>query len=141
MKSLKEQILGKCRHFNGLMNDECKVGIKYETVKAPLPEGTGRSFALPCLLEPGGHCDKCEPYTEAEADAQIEDHKKRMENIMLARAAIVTAIGKPWKKGEPGSSGTVECPVCKGKLSYSRAGYNGHIHARCETKDCVSWME
>ena len=38
--------------------------------------------------------------------------------------------------------GEITCPVCKtGKLRYSRFGYNGHVHARCSTKDCVAWME
>jgi hypothetical protein len=38
--------------------------------------------------------------------------------------------------------GVMDCPVCgTGKLHYSRAGYNGHVHARCETDGCVSWME
>ena len=39
-------------------------------------------------------------------------------------------------------AGEMDCPVCKtGKLRYSRASYNGHVHAGCTTKGCVSWME
>lgn len=39
-------------------------------------------------------------------------------------------------------AGTMPCPVCKtGTLRYSRAALNGHIHAACTTKTCVSWME
>ena len=39
-------------------------------------------------------------------------------------------------------AGEMDCPVCKaGRLRYSRAGYNGHIHARCSTPSCVAWME
>lgn len=39
-------------------------------------------------------------------------------------------------------AGEMECPVCKtGKLRYSRAAYNGHVHARCSTDGCVAWME
>ena len=39
-------------------------------------------------------------------------------------------------------SGTIDCPVCKlGKLKYSRAAYNGHVHGRCSHNNCVSWME
>ena len=39
-------------------------------------------------------------------------------------------------------AGEMKCPVCKeGTLRYSRAAYNGHVHARCSTADCVAWME
>lgn len=39
-------------------------------------------------------------------------------------------------------AGEMECPVCKtGKLRYSRAAYNGHVHARCSTDGCVALME
>lgn len=39
-------------------------------------------------------------------------------------------------------SGKMLCPICnKGELYYSRASYNGHVHARCSTENCVSWME
>ena len=39
-------------------------------------------------------------------------------------------------------AGWMPCPVCKiGKLSYSRASYNLHVHASCSTDTCVRWME
>lgn len=39
-------------------------------------------------------------------------------------------------------AGAITCPVCgKGSLRYSRAEYNGHIHAACTTDGCVGWME
>jgi hypothetical protein len=38
--------------------------------------------------------------------------------------------------------GSMSCPVCKtGTLRYSRAAYNGHVHAGCSTEGCVRWME
>jgi len=37
---------------------------------------------------------------------------------------------------------TIECPICKeGTIHYSIASVNGHIHAKCTTGDCISWME
>ena len=39
-------------------------------------------------------------------------------------------------------AGQMDCPVCiLGKLRYSRAADNGHVHAECNTKGCVSWLE
>lgn len=67
--------------------------------------------------------------------------EEQFAQLATARAAIVKHAG-PYKKGV-GKAGKTDCPICKGKetLQYSRAGYNGHIHAHCSTKDCVSWME
>lgn len=66
-KTLKEQIMGKCRHFNGTMNAKCEVGIAYETVKTL--RGPGKGMSLPCLLHADAKpCDQCSPKTETEAD-------------------------------------------------------------------------
>ncbi len=76
----------------------------------------------------------------AERNAEIE---RLFDRTRIAREAIIAACGGKWKKGTPGTSGKIDCPVCKqpGTLTYSRSGYNGHIHARCKTEGCVSWME
>ncbi len=38
--------------------------------------------------------------------------------------------------------GSIDCPVCHtGKLQYSVASVNGHIHGRCTTDKCVRFME
>ena len=68
---------------------------------------------------------------------------KRLEDIGKARDAIVAHCGGPWKRGTPSTSGRIDCPACgaKDSLSFSRAAYNGHIHARCATEKCVLWME
>lgn len=72
-----------------------------------------------------------------------EEHEKAFQKLMTARAAIVEHLGGRWKPGTPGASGVIDCPVCNGQqtLRFSRAGVNGHIHARCTTGNCVSWME
>lgn len=51
----------------------------------------------------------------------------------------------PWnkKKYRVGGAGRIDCPACGGHetLGFTRAAYNGHIHAACKTDGCVSWME
>ena len=42
---------------------------------------------------------------------------------------------------ESGDSGTIECPVCKGRLTWARDRYNGHLHGQCETDGCLRWMQ
>lgn len=56
---------------------------------------------------------------------------------MTARKAITDKEGNT-----RGIVGEIDCPVCKkGKLRYSIARYNGHIHAACTNQECVRWME
>lgn len=62
------------------------------------------------------------------------------ENIAIAIKAIKEKHGFT-KKPEKGIVGEIDCPVCKtGKLHYSVAAYNGHIHAKCTTKSCIGFM-
>ncbi|MCJ2136649.1 hypothetical protein MKK69_21805 [Methylobacterium sp. J-026] len=42
---------------------------------------------------------------------------------------------------DPADSGTVECPTCKGQLSWRRDSHNGHLHGQCETTGCLRWMQ
>lgn len=61
----------------------------------------------------------------------------RILNFAISRKAITDHTG-----GKRGVAGRVPCPVCKtGELRFSVAECNGHIHARCTTKDCMAWME
>lgn len=42
---------------------------------------------------------------------------------------------------DPGNSGTVECPTCKGRLVWARDRHNGHLHGQCETDGCLRFMQ
>ncbi len=65
--------------------------------------------------------------------ATIDDD---IANIFKVRNSIVENI-----KATGNIVGAVDCPLCEGKVSYSQATSNGHIHAQCSTKDCVNWVE
>lgn len=65
------------------------------------------------------------------------DFAASFKKVMDARKAITDKEGN-----KRGVVGEIDCPVCKnGKLRYSIAGVNGHIHANCTTAECVRWME
>ena len=141
--TLAEQIAGRCKHFTGMMNKTCAAGVLYDDVK----EVPGVN--IPCLLRHGGDaidCAKREFPTPTEVAEEVEQEVEQIEkvfrDIQAAREAIVEKIG-PYKCGVThGVSGKIPCPVCgTGTLNYSRAGMNGHIHARCSTDGCVMWME
>ena len=88
------------------------------------------------ILKQKATCASYEEPTEEEIRDQENDFATAFLNINKARKAIVKHIE------ESGiNSGSIPCPICsKGQLRYSRA-YNGHIHGRCTTPDCVNWME
>lgn len=131
-----------CKHYRGMQHDTCRADVVYETVKLKHDKGV----SLPCWGEDanpfGVKCDKCEYPTPEEVDAMRVKTEKRFEALGKCREAIVMHLGGPWKRGTPGAAGKIICPVCEKleALSFTRSGYNGHIHARC-ANGCASWME
>lgn len=64
----------------------------------------------------------------------------RRQEVIKARQAITdihgTAVPKESIQGE------IRCPVCsQGQLIYRISSHNGHIHAQCDSGNCVYWME
>lgn len=76
------------------------------------------------------------PITPEERAKLRAELPKRIEMIGKAREAIVEHV-----KRSGHLSGLICCPNCFGSLQYSQARSNGHIHAHCQTRLCVSWME
>lgn len=142
---------GLCRHYNGSFHNEtCEAGVRYKDV-TPRPDEPGSKFREPCNRQPSEHglrvlqnngpqgvCDKYEPLTEAE----LREEALLIE-AMQRRMALLTELIARVKREHKGEDwrGVTECPVCQGGLHVSHAAYNGHVHGRCETAGCVSWME
>lgn len=133
-----------CNHYLApAEHTTCKAGIEYEKFK----QAGGRPFEnWPCFMRdgkpPSCACEHARFPTAEELAAEDKEIEERCANMGKARKAIVDHLGGPWKKGTAGASGNIPCPVCEGgTLHFSRAGYNGHIHARCSTKGCMNWME
>jgi hypothetical protein len=130
-----------CNHYRGMHEKQaCEAGVRFDS----LPHYGTEAFmgACPCF-GPCGGCDKAEYPTLEQLEENRKALNKRLEGIGKARSAIVESLGGPWKRGMPGASGAIDCPVCSGQksLRFSRSGYNGHIHAACTTEDCIRWME
>jgi hypothetical protein len=133
-----------CNHYRAMSEHKtCEAGVDYDTMK-------GQKFEdRPCFWRRrSGAAKPCScPHatypTDAEIAADEAESRKHMEKIGKARTAIVAHLGGPWKKGMAGATGQIDCPACGNTktLLFSRAGYNGHIHAKCGTPDCVAWME
>jgi hypothetical protein len=104
----------------------------------------GEPSTSPCL---GGHkasdptalCPKWERRSLEHAEKRADDIQE-----MLDRMAVVMPVVSAWRvKPKPKSDRreVIECPKCQGRLHLSQSSYNGHVHGRCETEGCVSWME
>lgn len=137
----KENQMAKCwcKHYRGMSEKTaCEAGVEFSSIQRV------KFSDMPCFgPQNSSLCDKSEYPTAEEMKEREAKLRKRFEGIAKARQAIVEACGGPWKKGDPGQGGAIDCPVCDqaGALSFSRSGYNGHIHACCKTETCVRWME
>lgn len=121
--------VGKCVHFTGIQNATCKAGIAYETLPKPVC----------CIF--GDDKSACASYRDPTPEEVAADEAE-IEAVMAKFRVVMTGIA-PWRKANKGRSHAevVECPACKGRLHLSISSYNGHVHGKCETAGCVSWME
>jgi len=132
----------QCRHYLGY-HEGCAKGVDIDAISAPLD---GMAYRQPCRYMSSSStdtwtpvpCEQKELYSIEELKQDDAEMDIRMANTIktLAVAAEVKLehAGKDWQGVKP-------CPVCDGKLHLSHSSYNGHVHGRCETEGCVSWME
>jgi hypothetical protein len=131
-----------CNHYRAMHgNTTCKVGVAFDDFKG------GAFDQRPCFCNPGATpnpgCSLQEMPTPEQLAAEEAEMNARFEKIGKARKAIVENLGGPWKRGKPSVAGVIDCPACgkEQSLQFSCSGYNGHVHAKCKTEGCVSWME
>lgn len=141
----KDPILRKmniCAHFTGVQHEVCRAGVRYDTAREPKTETTPYRFACFQDEAQGLVCEKARFPTRAEAEAEkLADDAVFARVSKAHRAAHDDAKAKRFGKGRGGAD-SLPCPVCEtGRLYYRVASYNGHMHAKCETDGCVSWME
>lgn len=129
------------------MPASCEAGVEYAKFRR---ENFNSTFAQqPCFLTDKGEskpdalpCEHLRRPTPEEIEAHEGWLKERWSKMVVVMEAI-----NPWrqehKKAYKGGAQTIDCPVCGGAktLSMTIAAVNGHVHARCATEGCVSWME
>lgn len=145
--TFREQLIKRnmtdCRHFTGIQHDCCEAGVNYDELRGP------EELVLPCkkvfvnvTYKDPAKCDKFQTMTQEEAELDADESLAAQEKTMLCmRAAHDDAKRKGFGKGKGGHD-SFPCPTgCGGHLYYRVASINGHMHAKCETPNCVSWME
>ncbi len=121
-----------CKHYHSMMKP-CSAGVEYKSVRLDRP---GEPTTYPCWDSAVKTCLHALYPTAEEIAAEEKAANEHFENIMKARKLILDDAKGKWS----GYGRSVECPVCGKRLSYSIAS-NGHVHARCETEHCLTWME
>lgn len=74
-ESHAEQIGNWCRHYNGLFNDTCKAGVRYDDVKDKRDIAHARGLArFPCFKDSkcAEHCVSASFLSEEEIAAEVE---------------------------------------------------------------------
>jgi hypothetical protein len=147
---------GSCIHFNGALNELCKRGVRYEQFRPGLPciQFIHKSARGGTYLKAGEAPTETKPFPGAQpkercpfyAEPTTEQVQADREELdaSLAKTVAGIKVASAWRvKPKPAQDRreVVECPVCKGRLHLSQSAYNGHVHGKCETERCVSWME
>lgn len=125
---------GACKHFNGIQNDECAAGIRLDSI----PRIRTGGVSLPCLRADGKTaCSKWEEPGDGELLAAEEDLKRLLLRLEQALPWI-NAMKAKFPNGTHREIDT--CPVC-GKTIAFRIASNHHMAARCETENCITFIE
>ena len=67
--------------------------------------------------------------------SEEEQKTERVDAIIKVVSEIKQRYeGKDWH-------GQVLCPICQGRLTVMHSGINDKTHGRCETDECLRWME
>ncbi len=146
---------GTCKHFNGIQNKMCRRGVSYQVnfPKQPIPcirllhkSARGGTYLRPGELPaetiemPSAKpCSFYEDPTSEEVQSDRENMERHLRNTDLALVFASAWRVKP--KPITDRHEVVDCPVCNGRLHLFQSSYNGHVHGKCETEACVSWME
>lgn len=140
------------RMFGSAFRKPCIQWDKYKDSKGGLSPKEAAEYAK------RGTCDKFELPTEEEIKSHHAKTHNSIAQMFKARAAIVKELDRRNEdidvsvqfversqsgdaKNFVAGAGKMQCPICGGELAYSRAAYNGHIHASCSSDGCVRWME
>lgn len=83
-------------------------------------------------------CADYSPFTVEEVAAQDAEMAAAVKRIQASESLVARV--KRENKGRD-ARGLDTCPVCGKPLAWSHAGYNGHVAMKCETEDCIAFME
>lgn len=130
-----------CIHKGGLkmfQTRKCEAGVDINQFSAP---GESLGDRMPCFGK--SSCNAvCEKFETPSAE-KVAEHEAWI-NRRLEEVTKINPLVSQLKKDNPdGGNGQCDCPICENQksLSWGISSYNGHIHMRCETENCINLME
>jgi hypothetical protein len=132
--------LHTCVHFNGILNKACRAGVVYHDL---FGSGVGCFKHIACLDDPESiKCQLVEFPARDRAEAIVAEDDRIVENFMRALPSVRKHAKEAGLGIGNGGIGQLLCPMeCGGIMHYRVAGVNGHLHAKCSTEGCLSWVE
>ena len=142
-----------CKHFNSIRNDCCRAGVRYHDV-TPLPNAPGSFYRMPCQKPEGYHSavmrakaatykkGTCSSFQLPSAEELAEDEEQTRQCMERSRQ-IPLIVGR-LKTEHAGQSwrGVWDCPCCGGRLHLSiSSNSRQHTAGKCETPNCLNWIE
>lgn len=125
-----------CKHWAGSINNICNAGVDWQEVTGG--EQLGIMRRCPCINpEHKSKCDKHEFPTEEELKAEEEWLAKTIEQFEKE----LPFWNNLKSKHKRGTQGKCKCPRCDGTCDWSIAATNGHLWVRCQTENCIAFME
>jgi hypothetical protein len=126
------QRFSRCQHYRGVFGQPiCSAGVDVVERTGPrkVPGWLNR---IPCCTNPRSAPTWSCPSFVQEDEREWERLRKHTTALLNLFAGI---------KASPGESGEVVCPACGGRMRWAASRYNGHLHAACDTDECLSLME
>lgn len=157
LEDMVEWSMKYCQHYDpsGITmiggkkpHGHCKAGVVYLDQFGRASEGDYPSagiFTRICCTDGGKRSEEAQrarcPKWERTTREQGEQRYREINEAMERMRKVMPVVAK-WRATPPcGKAEVISCPACGGRLHLSQAASNGHVHGRCETAGCVSWME
>src|SRR5690348_16372107 len=139
MKSRESTIafeMNYCQHYKRGDGADmvCSAGVDLKTMQKVATGKKGIKWG-PCieghtLENPHSHCPHWIRRTREMGEKRADGVEKSMKMM-----TVVMPVVNEWRRKKPiGKQEVIECPQCKCRLHLSQSSYNGHVHAKCETK-------
>lgn len=121
----------RCKHYTGgiLRKEECAAGVNARQLVGG--DDFGWLKRTPCHKNHNCtvSCDKREFPSKEERERSSKEWRELVETVF-------PLIMRIKDQNKPNSSGKCDCPKCGGTLHWKLQS-NNHIHAKCETENCI----
>lgn len=129
---------GWCIHYGRkTMNATCAAGVDYLAKWENVPFDERACFLDAGKPKPNArHCEHLRLPTAEEIERRRVWSAAHIEKLTAAMVKIME-----WRENRTQDAEIIPCPTCGGRLHVAVARRNGHMAARCETRDCIQFIQ